>query len=80
MVGLPATVLIKLIKEYLWGMVKFHTGGKAHELARAEQVRFLRRRYSPDERRFFVKDLRRNNRIVSSPNFFRMGEFFYEKN
>ncbi len=37
----------KNIKIYFWGMVKFHTGGKVHELFNAsehEQVKFLHRR------------------------------------
>lgn len=36
---------------YLWGMVQFHTGGKVREHASAEQVRFLHRQYSLDEKR-----------------------------
>jgi hypothetical protein len=40
---------------FLWGMVKFHIGGIAREAVKLpEQVRFLCRRYSPDEKR---KDL-----------------------
>jgi hypothetical protein len=42
-------------KVRLWGMVKFHIGGRAREAVKLpEQVRFLCRRYSPDEKR---KDL-----------------------
>lgn len=49
---MPSFLTRKLV---LWGMVKFHIGGIAREAAKLpEQVRFLCRRYSPDEKR---KDL-----------------------
>ncbi len=47
-----ATCPEKIIKN-LWGMVKIHTGSYSLRTpSGADEVKFLNRRYSPDEKRF----------------------------